>query len=140
MARAAHGNACGKIQESIAIYVPNFDTATMRHHKRVLAWIRRRHHFGVSGQDCARFWAGQFGSDGAPAIRILVHALTWLVNGRGVFLDRSTSPAWAICVRLWRSRSTRSSSAVGVATTSMLSAIASGQPVAWRFLSTLTFS
>jgi hypothetical protein len=49
MARAADGNACGKIQESIAIYVPNFDTATMRHHKRVLARIRRRHHFGISG-------------------------------------------------------------------------------------------
>ena len=29
MARAADGNACGKIQEPIAIYVPNFDTATM---------------------------------------------------------------------------------------------------------------
>src|SRR4029077_18428263 len=105
MARAADGNACGKIQEPIAIYVPNFDTATMRHHKRVLARIRRRHHFGISGSDCARFWVGQFGSDGAPAIGILVHALTWLVNGRGVVLDRSTSPAGAISVRLCRSRS-----------------------------------
>src|ERR1700758_1200736 len=112
MAGAADSNAGGKIQEPIAIYVPNFDTATMRHHEWVLADIRRRHHFGISGQDCARFWAGQFGSDGAPAIGILVHALTWLFNGRGVFLDRSTSPAWAISVRLCRSRSTRSSSAV----------------------------
>src|SRR6266567_6752356 len=142
MAGAADGNAGGKIQESIAINVPDFDTATMRHHERVLARIRGRYHLGITGQQCPRFGAGQFRSDGGMAIGILVHAWTWLAktDGRGVFLDRRASPAWAIFVRLCRSRRTSSSSAVGAAITAMVSATASGQPVASRILSTLTFS
>src|SRR5438445_149069 len=48
MAGAADGNAGGKIQEPIAINVPNFDTATMRHHERVLARIRGRYYFGIA--------------------------------------------------------------------------------------------
>src|SRR3989442_14760678 len=102
MAGAADGNAGGEIQESIAVNVPDFDTATMRHHERVLARIGGRYHFGIAGQECPRFGAGQFGSDGGLAIGILVHALSWPAwgDGRGVFLDRRASPAWAISVRL----------------------------------------
>src|SRR5437773_8046501 len=142
MAGAADGNAGGKIQEPIAVNVPDFDTATMRHHERVLARIRGRYHFGVAGQERPRFGSGQFGSDGGMVIGILVHALAWLTgaDGRGVFLDRRTSLECAISVRLCRSRRTRSSSAVGAATTSIVSATASGQPVAARILSTLTSS
>src|SRR6476661_7398553 len=140
MARAADGNAGGKIQEPIAVNVPDFDTAPMRHHKRVLARIRRRYYFGIAGQECPRFRSGQFGSDGGMAL--LVHALTWLAGATDAefFLDRPASPAWAIFVRLCRSRRTRSSSVVGTAITSTMSATASGQPVAARILSTLTFS
>src|SRR5437762_2934052 len=142
MAGAADGNAGGKIQESIAVNVPDFDTATMRHHERVLARIRRRYHFGIAGQQCTRFGAGQFGSDGGMVIGILVHALTGLLEPTyaEVFRDRRASPAWAIFVRLCKSRRKRSSSAVGAAITAMVSATASGQPVAPRILSTLTFS
>src|SRR5438132_5301302 len=140
MAGAADGNAGGEVQEPIAVNVPNFDTAPMRHHERVLARIRRRYYFGIAGQECPRFRSGQFGSDGGMAL--LVHALTWLAGTPDAefFLDRRASPAWAICVRLYRSRRTRSSSAVGAATTSTVSATASGQPVAARILSTPTFS
>src|SRR5438132_6174978 len=140
MAGAADGNAGGKIQESIAIDVPDFDTAPMRHHERVLARIRGRYYFGIAGQECPRFRSGQFGSDGGRAG--LVHVLTWLaeVAEAEFFLDRRASPAWAIRVRLYRSRRTRSSSAVGAATMSTVSATASGQPVAARILSTPTFS
>src|SRR5229473_903537 len=142
MAGAADGNAGGEIQEPIAVNVPHFDTATMRHHERVLARIRGRYHFGIAGQDCPRFRSGQFGSDGGTATGILVHALDLACSsdGRGVFLDRRASPAWAIFVRLCRSRRTRSSFAVGAATMSTVSATASGQPVAARILSTLTSS
>src|SRR5713101_6898758 len=124
MAGAADGDAGGKIQEPIAVNVPDFDTTTMRHHERVLARIRGRYHFGVAGQECSRFGSGQFGSDGGMVIVIFVLALIWLAGayGRGVFLDRLASPAWAICVRLCRSRRTRSSSAVGAAITAMVSA------------------
>src|SRR2546421_1315325 len=106
----------------------------------MLARIRRRHHFGITGQDCPRFGAGQFGSDGG--MPLLVHALTLVVGTtrRGILFDRRASMAWAIFVRLCRSRRARSSSAVGAATMSILSATASGQPVAARILSTLTFS
>src|SRR5205823_13867614 len=123
MAGAADGNASGKIQKPIAVNVPNFDTATVRHHERVLARIRGRYYFGIAGQECPRFRSGQFGSDGGMAL--LVHPFTWLADRRGVFLHRRASPAWAIFVRLCRSRSTRSSSAVGAATTSTVSATAS---------------
>src|SRR6266853_942259 len=140
MAGAADGNTGGEIQEPIAINVPDFDTAPMRHHERVLARIRGRYYFGIAGQKCSRFRSGQFGSDGGMAL--LVHVLTWLAEATDAefFLDRRASPAWAIFVRLCRSRRTRSSSAVGAATTSMVSATDSGQPVAARILSTLTFS
>src|SRR6266513_825414 len=140
MAGAADGNASGKIQKPIAVNVPNVDTATVRHHERVLAWIRGRYYFGIAGQECPRFRSWQFGSDGGMAL--LVHALTWLAEATDAefFLDRSASPAWATFVRLCRSRRTRSSSAVGAATTSTVSATDSGQPVAARILSTLTFS
>src|SRR6267143_6489110 len=142
MTGAAYGNAGGKIQEPIAVNVPDFDAATMRHHEWVLARIRGRYHFGIAGQDCPRFGSGQFGSDSWTGIGILVQGvdLACSSDGRGVFLDRRASPASAISVRLCRSRRTRSSSAVGAATTSMVSATASGQPVAVRILSTLTFS
>src|SRR5438874_7756805 len=83
MAGATDGNAGGKIQEPIAVNVPDFDTATMRHHERVLARIRGRYHFGIAGQECPRFRSGQFGSDGGLAIEILVHAFTWLVETTG---------------------------------------------------------
>src|ERR1700731_2915782 len=124
MAGAADGNACGKIQEPIAINVPNFDTPTMGHDERVLARIRRRYHFSITGQDCPRFGSGQFSADSATTIGILVHAvdLACSNNGRGVFLIRRASPAWAISVLLCRSRRTRSSSEVGGATTSIVSA------------------
>src|SRR6184192_3018905 len=140
MAGAADGNAGGEIQEPIAIDVPDFDTAPMRHHERVLARIRGRYYFGIAGQECPRFRSWQFSSDGGMAL--LVHALTWLADATdaGFFLDRRASLAWAICVRLCRSRRMRSSSAVGAATTSTVSTTASGQPVAARILSTLTFS
>src|SRR6267154_487612 len=140
MARAADRNAGGKIQEPIAVNVPNFDTATMRHHERVHARIRGRYYFGIAGQECPRLRSGQFSSNGGMAL--LIHALTWLAGATDaeVFLDRRASPAWAIFVRLCRSRRTRSSSAVGAATTSTVSATDSGQPVAARILSTLTFS
>src|SRR5436305_13281307 len=113
MAGAAHGNAGGKIQEPIAVNVPDFDTATMRHHERVLARIRGRYHFGVAGQECPRFGSGQFGSDRGLVIGILVHALTWLAGAdrRGAFFDPRVSLALAISVRLCSSRRTRSSSA-----------------------------
>src|SRR5438552_17496729 len=113
MAGAADGNAGGKIQEPIAANGPDFDTATMRHHERVLARIRGRYHFGIAGQECPRFGSGQFGSDGTMAIGILVHAvdLACSSDGGGVLLDRRASPVWAISVRLCRSRRTRSSSA-----------------------------
>src|SRR6267142_1047915 len=139
MAGAADGNAGGKIQEPIAIDVPDFDTSPMRHHERVLARIRGRYYFGIAGQECPRFRSGQFSSDG---MALLVHALIWLAEATdaGFFLDRRASLAWAICVRLCRSRRMRSSSAVGAATTSMVSATDSGQPVAARILSTLIFS
>src|SRR6266850_2287586 len=78
MAGAADGNAGGKIQEPIAIDVPDFDTAPMRHHKRVLARIRGRYYFGIAGQECPRFRSWQFSSDGGMAL--LVHALTWLAE------------------------------------------------------------
>src|SRR5436190_17688477 len=140
MAGAADGNAGGEIQEPIAINVPDFDTAPMRHHERVLARIRGRYYFGIAGQECPRFRSWQFSSDGGMAL--FVHALTWLAEATDAefFVDRSASPAWAIFVRLCRSRRTRSSSAVGAATTSTVSATDSGQPVAARILSTVTFS
>src|SRR6476659_9198783 len=140
MARAADGNAGGKIQKPIAIDVPDFDTAPMRHHERVLARIRGRYYFGIAGQECPRFGSWQFSSDGGMAL--LVHALTWLAGATDAefFLDRPASLAWAIFVRLCRSRRTRNSSALGTAITSTVSATASGQPVAARILSTLTFS
>src|SRR5207244_3730583 len=102
MAGAADGNAGGKIQEPIAVNVPDFDTASMRHHERVLARIRRRYYFGIAGQECPRFRSGQFGSDGGIALRILIHALTWLAGAPDAefFLDWRASPAWAIFVRL----------------------------------------
>src|SRR5712675_1796192 len=135
MAGAADGNASGKIQKPIAVNVPNFDTATVRHHERVLTRIRGRYHFGIAGQECPRFRAGQSGAN--AGMGLLIHALTWLAGATDAefFLDRSASPAWAIFVRLCRSRRTRSSSAVGAATTSTISATASGQPVAARILS-----
>src|SRR5258707_5477661 len=139
MAGAADGNASGKIQKPIAVNVPNFDTAAVRHHERVLARIRGRYYFGIAGQECPRFRSGQFSSDG---MALLVHALTWLAEATdaGFFLDRRASLAWAICVRLCRSRRMRSSSAVGAATTSTVSATDSGQPVAAQIPSTLTLS
>src|SRR5206468_3860370 len=140
MASAADCYAGGKIQEPIAVNVPYFDPATMRHHEWVLAQIRGRHHLGIAGEERQRPGPGQLGSDGVLAIGILVHALTWLADRAGVFLDRDASLAWAISVRLCRSRRTRSSSAVGTAITSTVLATASGQPVAARILSTLTFS
>src|SRR5690242_19767964 len=102
MAGAADGNAGGEIQEPIAVNVPDFDTAPMRHHERVLARIRGGHYFGIAGQEYPRFRSGQFGSDGGMAL--LVHALNWLawVTDAEFFLDRRASPAWAICVRLCR--------------------------------------
>src|SRR6266576_5582679 len=78
MAGAADGNTGGEIQEPIAVNVPNFDTAPMRHHERVLTRIRGRYHFGITGQECPRFRSGQFSSDGGMAL--LVHALTWLAE------------------------------------------------------------
>src|SRR5205814_2526923 len=140
MAGAADGNAGSEIQEPIAINVSDFDTAPMRHHERVLARIRGRYYFGIAGQECPRFRSWQFSSDGGMAL--LVHALTWLAEAPAAefFVDRSASTAWAIFVRLCRSRRTRSSSAVGAATTSTVSATDSGQPVAARILSTVTFS
>src|SRR2546421_1578016 len=136
MACAADGNAGGKIQEPIAINVPNFDTPTMRHHERMLAGIRWRYDFSIAGQDRPRSGAGQFRPDGWRAIGILVHTVARACSsdGREDFLDRRASPAWAISVRWYRSRRTRSSSAVGGATTSIASATASGQPVAARIL------
>jgi hypothetical protein len=74
MAGAADGNASGKIQKPIAVNVPNFDTATVRHHERVLARIRGRYYFGIAGQECPRFRSGQFGSNGGMAL--LIHAFT----------------------------------------------------------------
>src|SRR2546423_4164669 len=110
MAGAADGNAGGEIQEPIAVNVPDFDTAPMRHHERVLARIRGRYYFGIAGQECPRLRSGQFGSDSGMAV--LVHALTWLAEATDAefFLDRRASPAWAIFVRLCRSRRTRSAS------------------------------
>src|SRR5205807_10333091 len=78
MASAADGNAGGKIQEPIAINVPDFDTATMRHHERVLARIRGRYYFGIAGQECPRFRSWQFSSNGGMAL--LIHGLTWLAG------------------------------------------------------------
>jgi hypothetical protein len=49
MAGATDGNASGKIQKPIAVNVPNFDTATVRHHERVLARIRGRYYFRIAG-------------------------------------------------------------------------------------------
>src|SRR5438132_2800213 len=140
MAGAADSNARGKIQEPIAIDVPDFDAATVRHHERVLARIRGRYYFGVAGQECPRSRSWQFSSDGGMAL--LIHVLTWPADATDAefFLDRHASLAWAIFVRLSRSRRTRSSSAVGTATTSMVSATDSGQPVAAQIPSTLTFS
>src|ERR1700745_2551090 len=137
MAGATDGNASGKIQNPIAVTVPNFDTAPMRHHERVLARIRGRYYFGIAGQKCPRFRSWQFSSDDRMAL--LVHALTWLAGATDAefFLNRPASLAWAICVRLCRSRRMRSSSAVGAATTSMVSATDSGQPVAAQIPSTL---
>src|SRR5437899_10957234 len=142
MARAADGNAGGKIQEPIAVNVPDFDAATMRHHERVFARIGGRYYFGVASQYCPRFGSRQFRPDGGTAIGILVHAvdLACSTDGRGILLNLRASPAWAISVRLCRSRTTRSASAFGGATTSIVSATASVQPVAARILSTLTFS
>src|SRR6185295_6419493 len=140
MAGTTYGNSGGEIQEPITVNVPDFDTATVRHYERVLARIRGRYYFGIAGQECPRFRSGQFGSNGGMAL--LIHTLTWLAGATDAefFLDRPASPAWAIFVRLCRSRRTRSSSAVGTAITSTVSATASGQPVAARILSTLTFS
>src|SRR5205823_4704263 len=83
MAGAADGNAGSEIQEPIAINVPDFDTAPMRHHERVLARIRGRYYFGIAGQECPRFRSWQFSSDGGMAL--LVHALTFWSDGRGIF-------------------------------------------------------
>ena len=93
MAGAADGDAGGKIQEPIAVNIPDFDTATMRHHERVLARIGGRYYFGIAGQEGARFGSGQFRSDSGMAL--LVHAvdLACSSDGRGIFLDRSASSA-----------------------------------------------
>src|SRR4029453_14095611 len=140
MAGAADCNAGGEIQEPIAVNVPDFDAAPMRHHERVLARIRGRYYFGIAGQERPRFRSGQFGSDGGMAL--FVHALTWLAGAPDAefFLDRRALPAWAICVRLCRSRRRRSSPVGGAAKTSTVPPPASGQPVAARIPSTLTFS
>src|SRR5439155_11863468 len=140
MASAADCNAGSKIQEAITVNVPDFDTAPMRHHEWVLARIRGRHYLGIARQDCPRFGSGQLGSDGGIAIGTLVHRLTCPAAARGIVLDRRASPAWAIAVRLCRSRRTRNSSAVGAATTSIVSASTKRQPVDERILSTLTFA
>src|SRR2546423_8438571 len=117
MAGAADGNAGGEVQEPIAVNVPDFDTAPMRHHERMLARIRGRYYFGIAGQERPRFRSGQFGSDGRMAL--LVHVLTWLAGATDAefFLDRRAAPAWPICVPLSRSQSTRSPSAAGTPTT-----------------------
>src|SRR5256885_16747139 len=140
MASAADGNAGGKIQEPIAIDVPDFDTSPMRHHERVLARIRGRYYFGIAGQECPRFRSWQFSSDGGMAL--LVHALTWLAEATdaGFFLDRRASLAWGICVRLCRSRRTGSSSAVAAPAPSTVSATADGQPVPAPILSPFAFA
>src|SRR5438094_5862605 len=80
MAGAADGNAGSEIQEPIAINVPDFDTAPMRHHERVLARIRGRYYFGIAGQECPRFRSWQFSSNGGMAL--LIHALTCLLKRR----------------------------------------------------------
>src|ERR1700720_4721268 len=102
MAGEADGNASRKIQKPIAVNVPNFDTATVRHHERMLARIRGRYYFGIAGQECPRFRSGQFGSNGGMAL--LIHVLSWLADATDAefFLDRRASLAWAICVRLCR--------------------------------------
>src|SRR6266403_4385090 len=87
MTGAADGNAGGKIQEPIAIDVPDFDTSSMRHDERVLARIRGRYYCGIAGQECPRFRSWQFSSDGGMAL--LVHALTFWSDGQGIF-PRST--------------------------------------------------
>src|SRR5258708_15146172 len=100
MTGAADGNACGKIQEPIAIDVPDFDTSPMRHHERVLARIRGRYYFGIAGQECPRFRSWQFSSNGGMGL--VVHAFNWLAEatGAGFFLDSPALLAWAICRRV----------------------------------------
>src|SRR5438046_2958047 len=104
MARAADGNAGGKIQEPIAVNVPDFDAATMRHHERVFARIGGRYYFGVASQYCPRFGSRQFRPDGVTAIGILVHAvdLACSTDGREVFLGLKANVRRAAGPRLSR--------------------------------------
>jgi hypothetical protein len=76
MARAADGDAGGEIQEPIAVNVPDFHTATMRHDEWLLARIGWRYHFGIAREDCASFRSGQFRPDSALSMGVFVHALT----------------------------------------------------------------
>jgi hypothetical protein len=58
---AAHGDAGGEIQKSIAVDIPNFRTLAVRHHKRIVARIRWRDDKSVPCKQGPRLGARQFG-------------------------------------------------------------------------------
>src|SRR5436190_19528741 len=102
MAGAANSNTCGKIEEPIAVNVPNFDTATMRHDERMLPRIGGRYDISMTGKVCPRLGAGQFSGDRGMTIGMLSHLVDFACSnsGRGVFVSLRASRACGIFVRL----------------------------------------
>ena len=63
VAGRTHGDARGEIQEAIAIDIPDFRTAAVRHDEWIIARIRRRDDCRVAFDQRARFRTRQLGSD-----------------------------------------------------------------------------
>ena len=58
VAGAAHRDAGGEVEEAVAVDVPDFGAAAVRHHERIVARIRGRDHLGVA-RDHARAPSGR---------------------------------------------------------------------------------
>src|SRR4029077_6105286 len=67
-------NAGGEIQKTIAVHVPDFHAATMRHDKWIVPRTAGRNHFGIAGKECTRFGSGQLGPDDTMTFGMFVHA------------------------------------------------------------------
>ena len=63
VAGRAHRDAGAEIEEAVAVDVPHFRAAAMRHHERIVARIGRRDHRLVARNHGTRLGAGQLGLD-----------------------------------------------------------------------------
>ncbi len=63
VARRADGDPGREVEEAVAVDVPDFDPAAVRHHERVVARVRGRDDTGVALDDRARLGSRQLGAD-----------------------------------------------------------------------------